>query len=101
MLEVGYAHHGLIIGIREVVRHAPAEFYEGRLRRVRAEVHRIAVCFLEAQKQLPTGLENIDLTADILIAICEGMTLYSRFDYTPEQLIDILAKALNQYLGTY
>ena len=34
MLEVGYANHGLIIGIREVVRHTPAEFYEGRLRRV-------------------------------------------------------------------
>ena len=101
MLEVGYANHGLIIGIREVVRHTPAEFYEGRLRRVRTELHRIAVCFLEAQKPLPTGLEDIELTADILIAIREGMTLFSRFDSTPEQLIDILAKALSRYLGTY
>ena len=101
MLEVGYANHGLIIGIREVVRHTPAEFYEGRLRRVRTELHRIAVCFLEAQKPLPTGLEDIELTADLLIAIWEGMTLFSRFDSTPEQLIDILAKALSRYLGTY
>lgn len=101
LLEVGYAHHGLIIGIREVVRHTPAEFYEGRLRRVRTELHRIAVCFLEAQKPLSTGLEDIDLTADILIAICEGMTFFSRFDSTPEQLIDILAEALSRYLGTY
>ena len=101
MLEVGYAHHGLIFGIREVFRHTPAEFYKGRLRRVRAELHRIAVCFLEAQKPLPAGLEDIDLTADTLIAICEGMTLFSRIDATPEQLIDILAKALSRYMGTY
>jgi AcrR family transcriptional regulator len=100
LLEVGYAHHGMIVGIREVIRHTPAEFYEGRLQRVRTELHRIAVSFLEAQKPLPAGLEDIDLTADILISMCEGMTLFSRIDSTPEQLIDILAKAISRYVGT-
>tara|TARA_B110000977_G_C11000313_1_gene463541 strand:+ start:658 stop:1311 length:654 start_codon:yes stop_codon:yes gene_type:complete len=100
LLEVGYTHHELIVGLREVVRHTPAEFYEGSLRRVRSKLHRIAVCFLESQKPLPAGLEDVDLTADIMISMCEGMTLFSRYDSTPEELIDILAKSLIRYIGT-
>lgn len=101
LLEVGYTHHELIVGIREVVRHTPAEFYEGSLRRLRSNLHRIAVCFLESQKPLPAGLEDVDLTADIMISMCEGMTLFSRYDSTPEELIDILAKSLIRYIGTH
>ena len=99
LLEVGYAHHELIVGVREVMRHTPAEFYEGRLKRVRKELNRIAVRFLESREPPLTGLDDTEMTADILIATCEGMTLFNRSDASPEQLIDILASALNKYLG--
>ena len=99
LLEAGYAHHELVVGIREVIRYTPAEFYECRLLKVRSELHCLAVRFLQSQQPLSEGLDDIDQAAEVIIVLCLGMTLYARVDYAPEQLVEILAEALGRYLG--
>jgi AcrR family transcriptional regulator len=101
LLEAGYAHHALIVGIREVMRHTPADFYSGRLSQIREDLHTIVVGFLESRAPLPPGLDDTVRTAEIMIAVCEGMTFFGRVDRTPEQLIDILAEALGRYLNPF
>lgn len=97
LLEAGYSHHKLVMGLRVVMRNLPSVSYARRSRYLRRELHALVVRFLENRESLD-NLEDLSLAADIMIAQCEGLTFLGRVDRSPEELIDILTEALSRYL---
>ena len=97
LLEAGYAHQHLVLGIRTAMRHLPRTHYANSSRQIRQELHKLVVRFLELREPIP-GLENLSLVADIMIAQCEGMTFLGRVDRPAGELVEILTDSLSRYL---
>ena len=79
------------------MRNLPSTAYGERSRKIRQEMHRLVVQFLETRGPLP-GLEDLSLAADVFIAQCEGLTYLGRTHRSPEELIEILTESLSRYL---
>ena len=97
LLEAGYSHHRLVMGLRVVMRNLPSVAYAQRSRYLRRELHRLVVKFLENRGPID-GLDDLSLAADVIIAQCEGLTYLGRVDRSAEELIDVLTEALTRYL---
>ena len=97
LLEAGYSHHRLVLGLRVVMRNLPSVAYAQRSRYLRRELHGLVVRFLEKRGPIE-GLDDLSLAADVIIAQCEGLTYLGRVDRSPEELIEILTEALTRYL---
>jgi len=97
LLEAGYSHHRLVLGLRVVMRNLPNVAYAQRSRYLRRELHNLVVRFLESRGPLE-GLDDLSLAADVIIAQCEGLTYLGRVDRSAEELIDVLTEALSRYL---
>jgi AcrR family transcriptional regulator len=97
LLEAGYSHHRLVLGLRVVMRNLPSIAYARRSRYLRQEMHRVVVKFLENRGPIE-GLDDLSLAADVILAQCEGLTYLGRVDRDPEELIDVLTEALSRYL---
>jgi len=97
LLEAGYSHHRLVMGLRVVMRNLPSVAYAQRSRYLRRELHRLVVKFLENRGPID-GLDDVSLAADVIIAQCEGLTYLGRVDRSAEELIDVLTDALTRYL---
>ena len=97
LLEAGYSHHRLVMGLRVVMRNLPSVVYAQRSRYLRRELHALVVRFLENRESLEE-VDDLSLAADVIIAQCEGLTFLGRVDRSPEELIDILTEALSRYL---
>ena len=95
LLEAGYAHTDLVLGIRIVMRNLPS--YSDRGRELRQELHKLVVQFLELHGPFP-GVVDVDLAADVMIAQCEGLTFLGRIDRTEDELIEVLTDSLSRYL---
>jgi len=98
LLEAGYAHHEMITGLREVMGNTPSTLYAQQLEDIRGQVRALAVQFLTTRTPPHEGLGNPELAAEVMLALCEGMTYYGSEDRGPAQLIDVLADALWRYL---
>ena len=97
LLEAGYSHNHLVLGMRVVMRNLPSTVYTYRSREIRQALHKLVVRFLELREPL-TRTKDLAQTADVMIAMCEGLTFLGRVDRQPEELVTILSEALNQYL---
>lgn len=97
LLQAGYSHHRLVMGLSVVMRNLPSVAYARRSRYLRREMHRLVVKFLQQRGPIQ-GLDDLPLAADVILAQCEGLTYLGRVDRSPEELIDILTEALSRYL---
>ena len=75
LLEAGYSHHRLVLGLRVVMRNLPSVAYAQRSRYLRRELHGLVVRFLENRGPIE-GLDDLSLAADVIIAQCEGMAIH-------------------------
>ena len=97
LLEAGYSHQRLVMGLRVIMRNLPNVAYAARSQYLRRELHRLVVRFLENRGPID-GLDDLSLAADVIIAQCEGLTYLGRVDRSAEELIDVLTDALTRYL---
>lgn len=97
LLEAGYSHQRLVMGLRVIMRNLPNVAYAARSQYLRRELHRLVVRFLENRGPID-GLDDLSLAADVIIAQCEGLTYLGRVDRSAEELIDVLTDALSRYL---
>jgi AcrR family transcriptional regulator len=97
LLEAGYAHRNLILGIRAVMRNLPSTVYADSSRRIRQQLHDVVVRFLVLRGPI-AGLQDLALAADVMIAQCEGLTYLGRVDRSSLELIEILSESLSRYL---
>ena len=97
LLEAGYSHQRLVMGLRVIMRNLPNVAYAARSQYLRRELHRLVVRFLENRGPID-GLDDLPLAADVIIAQCEGLTYLGRVDRSAEELIDVLTDALSRYL---
>lgn len=98
LLEAGYAHQHLVLGIRTAMRHLPRTHYANSSRQIRQELHKLVVRFLESRAPIP-GVEDLALAADIMIAQCEGMTFLGRVDRPAAELVEVLTDSLSRYIA--
>jgi AcrR family transcriptional regulator len=97
LLQAGYSHQRLVMGLSVVMRNLPSVAYARRSRYLRREMHRLVVKFLQQRGPIE-GLDDLPLAADVILAQCEGLTYLGRVDRSPEELIEILTEALSRYL---
>lgn len=97
LLEAGFAHQHLVLGIREAMRNLPGTVYAYRSREIRRALHELVVRFLQLRSP-QTETDRLPQIADVMIAMCEGLTFLGGAKRQPEELVDILSEALGQYL---
>lgn len=97
LLAAGYAHHRLVLGLTEVMRHVPSTVYARRSRAIRTALHALVVRFLESRAPI-RGIDDVALMADVLVAQCEGLTFLGRVERSPQELIAILTDSFMRLL---
>ena len=97
LLTAGFQHKELILGLREVMHHAPERIFRQHSHELREELHGLVVHFLREQRLAYTESELED-HADIVIGICESQIFLARRERTPGELIEYLTRAICQYL---
>jgi AcrR family transcriptional regulator len=97
LMEAGYAHHDVIQSLRAVMRHIPSGRSARHSRYLRDGLHQLIIRFLESLGPLP-GLDDLSLSADVIIGLSEGLTYLGRVQRSPEELVDIMTEAVSRYL---
>jgi AcrR family transcriptional regulator len=97
LLQAGYSHHRLILGIRQVMYNVPHTVYAARSKLIRDQLHQLLVEFLRARNLRDTEQDYAD-AADLAIAMCEGMTFLGRVERDPQELIEVLTDASTRLL---
>jgi AcrR family transcriptional regulator len=92
LLQAGYSHHRLILGLQQVMYNVPHTVYAARSKLIRDELHQLLIAFLSARNLRDTE-QDYATAADLVIAMCEGMTFLGRVERDPMQLIDLLTDA--------
>jgi AcrR family transcriptional regulator len=100
LLEAGYAHQHMVTGIKQVMRHAPSALFARRSTEIRNRAHALIVSFLESRGPM-AGLHDLELTADVILAQCEGLTFLGRVPRTAAQQIAILTDVFCRYLESF
>jgi AcrR family transcriptional regulator len=92
LLQAGYSHHRLILGLQQVMYNVPHTVYADRSKLIRDQLHQLLIAFLSARNLRDTE-QDYATAADLVIAMCEGMTFLGRVERDPMQLIDLLTDA--------